>query len=148
MIREIPMMVVRSTLAVAIIAPDEMRSTAAGLPVIEVSAFVSPKWVPAMADASEVFAGITRRPGTRYAALVPNLAGLERAHALRLFLLGRRSLDACRGFWWLRALVVIAHWFPSVQLNLWQIVAGYVAAVAVEGGAMTIVPRRWRNRPL
>jgi hydroxymethylglutaryl-CoA lyase len=53
----------------------------AGLPVIEVSAFVSPKWLPAMADAGEVFAGITRRPGVRYTALVPNLAGLDRAHA-------------------------------------------------------------------
>ena len=53
--------------------------SAAGLPVIEVSAFVSPKWVPQMADAAAVFAGITRRPGTRYTALVPNLAGLERA---------------------------------------------------------------------
>ncbi|MCC7033869.1 MAG: hydroxymethylglutaryl-CoA lyase [Acidobacteria bacterium] len=47
--------------------------------VIEVSAFVSPKWVPQMADATEVFAGITRRSGTRYTALVPNLAGLARA---------------------------------------------------------------------
>ena len=53
--------------------------SAAGLPVIEVSAFVSPKWVPQMADASAVFAGIARRPGTRYTALVPNLAGLDRA---------------------------------------------------------------------
>jgi hydroxymethylglutaryl-CoA lyase len=53
----------------------------AGLPVIEVSAFVSPKWVPQMADAAEVFAGIARRPGTRYTALVPNLAGLDRALA-------------------------------------------------------------------
>ena len=53
----------------------------AQLPVIEVSAFVSPKWEPQMADASEVFAGIKRRPGTRYTALVPNLAGLERAMA-------------------------------------------------------------------
>lgn len=52
-----------------------------GLPVVEVSAFVSPKWVPQMADAAEVYAGITRRPGTRYPALVPNLAGLDRAHA-------------------------------------------------------------------
>ena len=52
-----------------------------GLPVIEVTAFVSPKWVPQMADAAEVLAGITRRPGTRYAALVPNLHGLERALA-------------------------------------------------------------------
>jgi hydroxymethylglutaryl-CoA lyase len=52
----------------------------AGLPIIEVSAFVSPKWVPQMADAADVFAGITRRPETRYTALVPNLAGLTRAH--------------------------------------------------------------------
>src|SRR5712691_8267530 len=55
--------------------------SAAGLPVIEVSAFVSPKWVPQMSDAAEVFAGITRRAGTRYTALVPNLEGLERALA-------------------------------------------------------------------
>jgi hydroxymethylglutaryl-CoA lyase len=55
------------------------RLSAANLPVIEVSAFVSPKWVPQMADAEQVFAGITRRPGTRYTALVPNLAGLDRA---------------------------------------------------------------------
>lgn len=56
------------------------KLTGAGLPVIEVSSFVSPKWVPQMADAADVFAGITRRSGTRYAALVPNLEGLERAH--------------------------------------------------------------------
>jgi hydroxymethylglutaryl-CoA lyase len=55
------------------------RLGAANLPVIEVTAFVSPKWVPHMADAAEVFAGITRKPGIRYTALVPNLAGLERA---------------------------------------------------------------------
>jgi hydroxymethylglutaryl-CoA lyase len=55
------------------------RLSAARLPVIEVSAFVSPKWVPQMSDAAEVFAGITRLPGIRYTALVPNLAGLERA---------------------------------------------------------------------
>src|SRR2546430_14730703 len=57
------------------------RLSAANLPVIEVSAFVSPKWVPQMADAAQVFAGITRRPGTRYTALVPNLPGLDRAVA-------------------------------------------------------------------
>jgi hydroxymethylglutaryl-CoA lyase len=57
------------------------RLTKAHLPVIEVSAFVSPKWVPQMADAAEVFAGITRTPGIRYTALVPNLAGLDRAIA-------------------------------------------------------------------
>jgi hydroxymethylglutaryl-CoA lyase len=68
---------------VSIGTPDKIefvnRLSEAGLPVIEVSAFVSPKWVPQMADASEVFAGITRRAGTRYSALVPNVAGLERA---------------------------------------------------------------------
>jgi hydroxymethylglutaryl-CoA lyase len=56
------------------------RLSAAGLPVIEVGAFVSPTWVPQMADTSGVFAGIARRDGTRYTALVPNLEGLERAH--------------------------------------------------------------------
>lgn len=55
------------------------RLSAAGHQAIEVSAFVSPKWVPQMADAAAVFAGITRRQGIRYSALVPNLAGLERA---------------------------------------------------------------------
>ena len=53
--------------------------SAAGLPEIEVSSFVSPTWVPQLADAAEVFAGITRRPGTRYTALVPNTQGMERA---------------------------------------------------------------------
>jgi hydroxymethylglutaryl-CoA lyase len=57
------------------------KLSAAGLPVVEVAAFVSPKWVPQMADAAAVLAGITRRDGTRYTALVPNLEGLERAHA-------------------------------------------------------------------
>jgi hydroxymethylglutaryl-CoA lyase len=55
------------------------RLSAAGLRAIEVSAFVSPKWVPQMADAGDVFRRISRRPGTRYSALVPNLKGLERA---------------------------------------------------------------------
>jgi hydroxymethylglutaryl-CoA lyase len=55
--------------------------SAANLPVVEVSAFVSPRWVPQMADAADVFAGIERRPGVRYTALVPNLAGLDRALA-------------------------------------------------------------------
>jgi hydroxymethylglutaryl-CoA lyase len=55
--------------------------TAAGHQAIEVSAFVSPKGVPQMGDATEVFAGITRKAGVRYAALVPNRAGLDRALA-------------------------------------------------------------------
>ena len=57
------------------------RLSAARLPVIEVTAFVSPKWVPQMADAAEVFAGIVRQPGIRYTALVPNVQGLDRAIA-------------------------------------------------------------------
>jgi hydroxymethylglutaryl-CoA lyase len=57
------------------------RLAAAGHARIEVTAFVSPKWVPQMGDAAEVFAGITRKPGVRYSALVPNRAGLDRALA-------------------------------------------------------------------
>jgi hydroxymethylglutaryl-CoA lyase len=55
------------------------RLAAAGHTTIEAGAFVSPKWVPQMADAAEVFAGIERRDGVRYTALVPNVQGLERA---------------------------------------------------------------------
>ena len=60
------------------------KLSAAGLPVIEVSAFVNPQRVPQMSDAASVFAGIVRRPGTRYTALVPNLDGLHRALAAGL----------------------------------------------------------------
>ena len=60
------------------------RLADAGHTRIEVSAFVSPKWVPQMADAAQVFAGITRRPGVRYTALVPNLQGLSRARKARV----------------------------------------------------------------
>ena len=52
-----------------------------GLGAIEAGAFVSPKWVPQMADSAEVLAGIARRPGRRYPVLVPNLKGYERARA-------------------------------------------------------------------
>ncbi|MES1154955.1 MAG: hydroxymethylglutaryl-CoA lyase [Pseudorhodoplanes sp.] len=55
----------------------------AGLRKIEVSSFVHPKVVPQMADAVEVFAGLTRRPDVQYAALVPNVKGMERAIACR-----------------------------------------------------------------
>lgn len=53
--------------------------SAAGLEYIEVGSFVSSKWVPQMAGSSEVFAGIKRRPGVTYAALTPNMHGLEAA---------------------------------------------------------------------
>ena len=52
-----------------------------GLSRIEVTSFVSPKWVPQMADAAAVMAGITRAPGVVYAALTPNLRGYEAALA-------------------------------------------------------------------
>ncbi|GIX23036.1 hydroxymethylglutaryl-CoA lyase [Caldimonas sp.] len=55
------------------------RLQAAGLREIEVTSFVSPKWVPQMADNAEVMAGIQRRPGVRYSVLVPNMKGLEAA---------------------------------------------------------------------
>lgn len=52
-----------------------------GLGRIEVTSFVSPKWVPQLADAAAVMAGIERRPGVRYAALTPNMQGFEAALA-------------------------------------------------------------------
>jgi len=53
----------------------------AGLSSIEAGAFVSPKWVPQMADSEAVFRGIDKRPGVSYPMLVPNLQGFERARA-------------------------------------------------------------------
>ena len=58
------------------------RLSATGLQSIEATSFVSPKWVPQLADAAEVFSGITRRPGVHYPVLVPNLQGYERARAV------------------------------------------------------------------
>lgn len=55
----------------------------AGFQRIEATSFVSPKWVPQMADAAEVMAGISRAPGVRYEVLTPNLKGYEAARAAR-----------------------------------------------------------------
>src|SRR5690606_32374840 len=57
------------------------RLAATGLRTVEATAFVHPKWVPQMADAAEVMAGLDRRDGVDYPVLVPNLQGLERALA-------------------------------------------------------------------
>jgi hydroxymethylglutaryl-CoA lyase len=57
------------------------RLGAAGLTAIEATAFVSPKWVPQMADNAQVMAGIRKRPGVAYPVLVPNLQGFEAAAA-------------------------------------------------------------------
>ena len=55
------------------------RLQAAGLTEIEVTSFVSPKWVPQMADNAAVLAGIAKKPGVRYSVLVPNMKGLDAA---------------------------------------------------------------------
>ena len=57
------------------------RLTDAGLPVIEATSFVSPKWIPQLADAAEVLARIERKPGVSYPVLVPNRKGLDAAIA-------------------------------------------------------------------
>jgi hydroxymethylglutaryl-CoA lyase len=57
------------------------RLTDAGLPAVEATAFVSPKWVPQMADNAEVMAGIRRKAGVAYPVLVPNMKGFEAAAA-------------------------------------------------------------------
>jgi hydroxymethylglutaryl-CoA lyase len=58
------------------------RLSATGLRSIEATSFVSPKWIPQLADAADVFGGIARRPGVHYPVLVPNLQGYERARAV------------------------------------------------------------------
>jgi hydroxymethylglutaryl-CoA lyase len=67
--------------AVKIALIDKLAAT--GLPVVEATSFVSAKWVPQMADGAEVMAGITRRAGTSYPVLVPNLRGFEAAVAAK-----------------------------------------------------------------
>ncbi|MCB1447972.1 MAG: hydroxymethylglutaryl-CoA lyase [Rhizobiaceae bacterium] len=57
------------------------RLSAAGFPAVEAGSFVSPRWVPQMADSPEVFARIARRAGVAYPALVPNMKGLDAALA-------------------------------------------------------------------
>src|SRR5215216_4875688 len=59
------------------------RLQEAGLREIEVTSYVSPKWVPQMADNAQVMAGIERRAGVRYSVLTPNLKGLDAALASR-----------------------------------------------------------------
>ena len=59
------------------------RLTAAGFPNVEATSFVSPKWVPQMADAADVMARIQRKPGVIYSVLTPNMKGLEGALAAK-----------------------------------------------------------------
>jgi hydroxymethylglutaryl-CoA lyase len=60
------------------------RLSEAGLKAVEAGAFVSPKWVPQMADSAEVLAGIARRAGVSYPVLVPNMKGFEAALAAKV----------------------------------------------------------------
>ena len=55
------------------------RLADAGLPAVEAGSFVSPKWIPQMADTAEVLAGLRRKPGVSYPVLVPNMKGFEAA---------------------------------------------------------------------
>jgi len=58
------------------------RLSACGFRAVEATSFVSPKWVPQLADAAEVFTGIEKFPGVSYPVLVPNLQGYDRARAV------------------------------------------------------------------
>ena len=71
----------KSTVSAAdkIILIDLLSDT--GFSLLEATSFVSPKWVPQLADASDVMAGITRADNVRYIALTPNMQGFERACA-------------------------------------------------------------------
>lgn len=60
------------------------RLAETGLSVIEATSFVSPKWIPQLADASTVFAGIVKKPGVEYPVLIPNVKGLESALAVNV----------------------------------------------------------------
>lgn len=71
----------------AVVVPTEVKArliarlVEAGLRTVEVTSFVSPRWVPQLADAAELLAGLERRDGVSYPVLVPNLIGLDRARA-------------------------------------------------------------------
>ncbi|HKT99261.1 MAG TPA: hydroxymethylglutaryl-CoA lyase, partial [Paraburkholderia sp.] len=70
------------------------RLSKAGFPNIEAASFVSPKWVPQMADGAEVMTGIARREGALYSVLTPNMRGFEgalAAHAGEIVIFGAAS---------------------------------------------------------
>jgi hydroxymethylglutaryl-CoA lyase len=69
------------------------RLSEAGLPMIEATSFVSPKWVPQMGDATQVMAGIRRKPGVSYPVLTPNMKGLEGAQEVAVFAAATESFS-------------------------------------------------------
>ena len=83
------------------------RLGAAGLPAIEATSFVSPKWVPQMGDNAEVMARIARLPGVDYPVLTPNLKGFDAALAA-----GAKSVAARH--WYSTATIALATAWPLV----------------------------------
>lgn len=69
------------------------RLSAAGLSAVEATSFVSPKWVPQLADSADVLRLISRRPGVRYPVLTPNM----KASPLGACVILEVSLDQCSG---------------------------------------------------
>jgi hydroxymethylglutaryl-CoA lyase len=114
------------------------RLSRAGFRRIEVASFVSPRWVPQMADSADVLAGITRVPGVRYAALTPNMKGYEGARAARadeVAIFG----SASEGFSKANINATIAESLETVHAGRWRRrdadgipVRGYVSAVSVD----------------
>ncbi len=85
--------------AAAVATGDKLALVAAlveaGLPRVEATSFVSPRWIPQLADAADVVAGLPRAPGASYVVLVPNAKGLERlAEALERAGAGHAPVDA------------------------------------------------------
>ena len=74
------------------------RLADAGLPAVEATAFVSPKWIPQMADHAEVLERMRRKPGVSYPVLTPNLKGFESARAAGAWAF-RFAASACCSAW-------------------------------------------------
>ncbi|OWF53420.1 Hydroxymethylglutaryl-CoA lyase, mitochondrial [Mizuhopecten yessoensis] len=103
----------------------------AGLPVIEVTSFVSPKWVPQMADHTEVLEGIKHYPNISYAALTPNLQGFQKAMTRPMLLLASAVLML--GLF--SESVVFALTAPEVQM--FGVSGQHLATVSVTTGSTT-----------
>ena len=118
----------------------------AGVPSIEATSFVSPKWVPQMADAADIMARVRRRPGVRYAALVPNMKGFEGALAANVDEAGLQKPLHCSAFGWghvCASLEVLA--IPHVVVGLGDVpVAGehHVRGGVVGQPQGDVIPQR------
>lgn len=118
-----------------------------GLSVIEATSFVHPKWVPQLADAAEVYAGIEKKKGVRYPVLVPNLKGLERAiqtgvKEIAVFTAASESFNKKNINMTIEeSLVVIREVVKTAKLSkLW--VRGYVSTAFVCPYEGKIVPQK------